>query len=314
MADCDTKRIVVLELDGMLATSVALTHDVLAGAQRAARAFGKTVEFSISRTDRISPRTMRDSLVIVPGLGCADAAELEAAIARPQVRGAVDQLRQLEGSGTTIGASCASVALLAEAGLLDGRRATTSWFLRPTLARRHPQIEFVADAMLVRDAEIYTGGAAMAQADLMLALVEPLVGADAADLCARYLLLDHRVSQRRFVVLRAMLGGDPLLVEAEQWAQTQIDRQFSLQEWADAVSTTPWTLRRRLQNACGLSPSRFLQQLRAEAAERHLAGGMTIASAAAAVGLADASTLHRLLRRAGRRPNVRTPRADTEGD
>jgi len=98
-------------------------------------------------------------------------------------------------SGAALAASCASTFLLAEARLLDGRRATTTWWLAPQFRDRYPDVELMTDRMVVADWPIATGGAAMAQMELMLAVVDRFAGPGLARACANHLLLDERRSQ-----------------------------------------------------------------------------------------------------------------------
>lgn len=104
-------------------------------------------------------------------------------------------------SGAMLAAPCASTFLLADTGLLDGRRATTTWWLAPLFRRRYPKVELVTDQIVVADWPIATGGAAMAQMDLMLAIVGRFAGPSLAKRCANYLLLDERHSQAPFMAI-----------------------------------------------------------------------------------------------------------------
>jgi transcriptional regulator GlxA family with amidase domain len=131
----------------------------------------------------------------------------------------------------------------------------------------------------------------------MLAVVRRFAGPDVAAMCARYLLLDVRRSQQPYVAIAALALGDAQLARADAWIRSQVGRTFALDELAAAVGSTPWTLARRFQRVCGMSPSRYVQQVRAEEARRRLAEGARFEEAAYAVGFADPSALRRLLRR-----------------
>jgi len=131
-------------------------------------------------------------LIIVPGLGTASVDELDATLKSPACRRLGDMLVEAFESGAMLAAPCASTFLLADTGLLNGRRATTTWWLAPLFRRRYPEVELVTDRIVVADWPIATGGAAMAQMDLMLAIVSRLAGPGLAKACANYLLLDER--------------------------------------------------------------------------------------------------------------------------
>ena len=171
-------------------------------------------------TVRLGPRRKRErlrgaDLVIVPGLGLgvASADELDAKLKSPACRRACDMLIQSFEAGATLAAACASTFLLAETGLLDGRRATTTWWLAPLFQRRYPKVELVTDRIVVADWPIATGGAAMAQMDLMLAIVGKFAGPKLASACANYLLLDERRSQVPFMAINYLASQDPKIAQ-----------------------------------------------------------------------------------------------------
>jgi transcriptional regulator GlxA family with amidase domain len=129
-----------------------------------------------------------------------------------------------------------------------------------------------------------------------------------ADQCARYLLLDQRRSQARYMALSHFAAADPQIAKAEAWARAHLDPDISVGDVAQAAGLTPRTLARRLQKVIGLSPVRFLQKLKVDAAlELIETSRLSIEEIASRVGYADPSTLRRLLQKnAGRsRRNLR---------
>lgn len=291
------RRIAIVHTGADLATSRALSHDVLATARQVAQALGRAMPFDVRILDdpRAEP-TGCDALVI-PGQGLADAAQVDAFLAGPDVSDWFAFLRACHASGATLVTSCSGVLLLAAAGLLDERACTTSWFLAPFLAHRHPRVRVHADALVVEDGPFITGGAALAQGEAVLALVARMAGFEVADLTARYLLLDNRRSQADFRLMRPLVAGDPLLAEAERWTRARLAEGFSIPDLARALGTTSRTLARRLARACGMSPIAFVNHIRREEAMRLLAAGSRFDQAAYAVGYSDPSALRRLLGR-----------------
>jgi DJ-1/PfpI family len=190
----DMIRVTVVEIDGCMASSAAITHDVMATANRIGAATKRALPFEVT-TVRCGPRRSRaqlrgTQLVIIPGLGTWSADALDGKLKSSACRRAGDMLVAAFESGAALAASCASTFLLAEARLLDGRRATTTWWLAPLFRDRYPEVELVTDRMVVADWPIATGGAAMAQMDLMLAVVDRFAGPGLPRACANYLLLD----------------------------------------------------------------------------------------------------------------------------
>jgi transcriptional regulator GlxA family with amidase domain len=295
-------RVSVLEIQGCLASSAAITHDVMATANRISGARNRALPFDV-HTVRCGPRRnsteLRDAeLIIIPGLGSASGNELEEKLKSPVCRRAGQMLVDAFKSGATLAASCASTFLLADAGLLDGRRATTTWWLAPLFRRRYPNVELVSEQMVVADWPIATGGAAMAQMDLMLAVVARFAAPRLAKACANYLLLDERRSQAPFMAITYLAGQDRKIAKAESWVRDNIARDFAMEELAEAVALAPRTFARRMALTCGLSPIQFVQRIRVETARYLLeTTRLSVEQIARQIGYAEPSTLRRLIRR-----------------
>ena len=209
----------------------------------------------------------------------------------------VETIKLAHDQGLYIATSCAGVWAAAAAGVLQGKVATTSWFLAAELAARHPEVAVEADCVLVESGSILTGGAAFAHADVMLAFVERFAGQAVADLCAKYLLLDRRRSQRPYLVLSALIQGDPQLTKAAEWVRRHISERFGVDEVAAVAGLGTRTFARRLKRTCGLSPIQFIQRIRMDVARQLLDRGLSYEAAAAEVGYSDATALRRVFRR-----------------
>ena len=230
-------KVTVVEIQGCMASSAAITHDVMATANQISGAAKRALPFNVTMV-RCGPRRssckLRDTdLIIVPGLGTASEDELDAKLKSPACRRLRDMLVEAFESGAMLAASCASTFLLADTGLLDGRRATTTWWLAQLFRRRYPKVELVTDQIVVADWPIATGGAAMAQMDLMLAIVGRFAGPSLAKACANYLLLDERHSQAPFMAIAYLASQDPRIVKAERWVRDNIARDFTIDELAE---------------------------------------------------------------------------------
>lgn len=295
-------KIVVLELTGRMASSAAITHDVLATANRVSTAAGRPAPFSVATLPCIGPHTRsvppRTDLVIVPGLGIDTADRLIDRLAAPDCRRASQLLERASRAGASIAASCASTFLLAQAGLLDGRRATTTWWFAPLFRSRYPAVTLLPEQIVVADWPIATGGAAMAQMDLMLAVVAKFAGLGLAKTCADYLLLDDGRSQAPFMAITYLASQDPIVAKAESWVRRNVSRDFSVGELAQALALSPRTFARRVSATCGLSPIGFVRRIRIETARFLLrTTRLSVEEIARRVGYADSSTLRRLMRR-----------------
>jgi transcriptional regulator GlxA family with amidase domain len=295
-------KVTVVEIQGCMASSAAITHDVMATANQISGSAKRALPFNVT-TVRCGPRRssgkLRNTdLIIVPGLGTASEDELNAKLQSPACRRLRDVLVDAFESGAMLAAPCASTFLLAETGLLDGRRATTTWWLAPLFRRRYPKVELVTDRIVVADWPIATGGAAMAQMDLMLAIVRRFAAPSLAKACANYLLLDERHSQAPFMAIAYLANQDPKIAKAERRVRDNITRDFTVDELAEAVALAPRTFARRIAGICGVSPIRFVQRIRIETARYLLeTTRLSVEEIARQVGYAEPSTLRRLIRR-----------------
>ncbi len=242
--------------------------------------------------------------VVVPGIGSASPGEMARRLGEPDVQSAVEWLAKAIDS--RIAASCTGTFVAAEAGALGGRAVTTTWWLAGLFAARYPDCRLDADRMLVKDGPVFTAGASMGHIDLVLAIAEEVFGVEIARAMAARAAATPQPSQAPFqrgVMFREM---DPNLAAIERYVLAQIDQPVRLAELAAATHTSPRTLTRRVQAATGLSPVQFAQRIKVEAALDLLRDSRrSVRDVAQAVGLADASTLNRLIRRiTGRSPGT----------
>ena len=239
----------------------------------------------------------RPDAVLVPALGAKMPEALAARLVRPDVADAAALLQRWFAAGATMGAACTGTFLLAESALLDGRRATTSWWLAPMFRQRYPQIALDESQMLVNSSGVTTAGAAMAHLDLALSVVRSRSPALAA-LAARYLLVEARGSQAAFVIPDHLAHADPVVERFERWARHRLAKGFSLSQAALAVGASERTLARRLRGVLGKSPLSYFQDLRVERAVHLLQTGHdSVDRIATQIGYADGVTLRSLLRR-----------------
>jgi addiction module RelE/StbE family toxin len=236
-------------------------------------------------------------VVLVPAFGDKMPDTLSARLTRPDVPDAVTALQQWSTAGAHLGAACSGSFLLAESGLLDGHRATTSWWLGPMFRQRYPNVTLDESRMIVNSTRFTTAGAALAHVDLALRIIRGRSPALAA-LVARYLLVEARSSQAEFVIPDHIAHADPMVERFECWARRRLAKGFSLAEAASAAGTSERTLARRLQSVLGKTPLSYFQDLRVEHAVHLLrTGNASVDQVAAQVGYSDGVTLRALLRR-----------------
>ena len=303
-------QICVLALDGVFDTGLAAVLDTFQtanelseGARSASR-----LRFTVAGLRKRAktqqgfqvplaalPRS-RPDVVVVPALGAKSPLTLAPALLRRDVVEAGELLDKWAAAGTLVAAACTSTFVLAQAGLLDGKRATTTWWLAPYFRQRFPLVELDDSRMIVESHGVVTAGAALAHIDLALWLVRRKSPALARN-AAHFLTFDGRPSQTAYVMQDHLAHADPLVEKFETWARRNLT-SFSLDAAARSVGTSERTLERRLQAVLGKSPLSFVQDLRVEQAIHRLhTTAQSIEEIACAVGYQDGVTLRTLLRK-----------------
>ncbi|MGH3209927.1 MAG: GlxA family transcriptional regulator [Trebonia sp.] len=172
-----------------------------------------------------------------------------------------------------VASDCTGAFLLAEAGLLDGRRATTHWAHCRELREQYPAIEVDPDPIFIKDGTIATSAGITAGIDLALALVEDDLGRDAALSIARGLVVFLRRpgNQAQFSAqLSAQVAGRAPLRDVQQWIAEHPAGDLSVEVLAEKASLSPRHFARAFAAEVGMPPGRYVERTRLEAARRHL--------------------------------------------
>lgn len=306
----------ILVLPGAHATGVAITLDVLAAASAVAPRMklpqpswrvlspaGGSVTLSSGMqvaTAALPTRRRADlSTWVVPGLGLDSSGALETGLARPEAKQAIAAIGRHAEHGGSVAASCSAVFLLQAAGLLDGRRVTTAWWLAAELRRLEPGCVVNADRMVCADGPVSTAGAAFAQTDLMLHLLRTRFGAGLADAVSRVLLIDARQAQAPFVVPRMLSNGNELVGRLVARIESALPHPPSVSALAAEFAMSQRTLSRHVQEATGRSTMALVQSVRLNRARMLIESSrMTIERVAEQVGYEDATALRRMMRKA----------------
>lgn len=240
---------------------------------------------------------LKPDWIVLPGLGLVSDSAISTRLVQKDAVAAMEVLRRFAGTAM-IGASCSSVFLLAETGLLAQRHVTMTWWLAHLFRVRYPDVRLDETRMLVRDASFLTAGSAFAQLDLALAIVSDIMGSATAHLCSRYLLIDQRPSQARYMMPTHRQHADPTVIAAERWIDRHISGPISVTDLASALAVSPKTLARRIDAATGVSPVKFVQRRRLlHAAHLIETSSLSIEAIAAKVGYQAGTALRKLIKR-----------------
>lgn len=234
------------------------------------------------------------------------------------LRGAIDTLLVVGGEGTQaalgddvllgwirragprarrLASVCSGAFLLAHTGLLDGRRATTHWRSCDLLARLYPKVKVEPDPIFIRDGRIYTSAGVCAGMDLALSLVEEDMGREVALSVARNLVvfLKRPGGQSQFSAqLRAQLPEREPMHDLEAWIAEHPEADLSVASLAGRVAMSPRNFARVFARDVGMTPARYVERARVEAARRHLEeSGASMEQIARSCGFGTSETMRR---------------------
>jgi transcriptional regulator GlxA family with amidase domain len=304
--------------DGILASGVSAPADVFTaanhfGAKSARSGLFRPFAWRVESLDGSPVRTVSGQTVAVDGridarrrsdaiLATAPfVADMDEFMARrEQVDALASALRRQHKAGAIVGSYCTGSYLLAEAGLLDGRIATTHWAKAADFARRYPKVELRADEVFTEQEGVLCSGAVTSFLNLALHLVEIFAGPQLAATTAKALLIDtNRISQASYATLLGEHGHtDQLVARAQRRMETTLQKGFRLSELAAHLAVSERTLNRRFKQAVGDAPLEYLQTLRVEVAKRMLEKGrISLEAVSERVGYGDPTTFRQLFKR-----------------
>ncbi|WP_331284079.1 GlxA family transcriptional regulator [Pseudomonas anguilliseptica] len=192
---------------------------------------------------------------------------------------------------------CSSAFLLAAAGVLDGRRATTHWALAAQFRQRFPQVNLQIEQLVCEDGNLLSSGGAHAGLDLCLHLIAQHGGDNLAQQVANAMVFDsQRGLQSRFAPLLPAHSSDGQLTPVLQWMQRHHGENIDLNRLAAQANCSSRTLLRRFKASTGLTPNDYLQRVRISAAQRALRSPASLEQIAAQVGYADRATFAKLFK------------------
>jgi transcriptional regulator GlxA family with amidase domain len=239
-----------------------------------------------------------DTLVVAGGLGTVAARRDEQLVA---------WLREAAGRSRRVTSVCTGAFLLAKAGLLDGRRATTHWDHCAALRRNHPEVTVEPDSIFVRDTrsgtggDVYTSAGVTAGIDLALALVEEDAGRGAALEVARQLVVfvQRPGGQAQFSAqLAHPPARRPTLRELQAWLPDHLDEDLTVETLAERAFMSPRNFARAFRREVGVTPAAYVTSLRVERARLELeAGDAPVEVVARRCGFGTVETMRRSFQR-----------------
>jgi transcriptional regulator GlxA family with amidase domain len=276
-----TRRVIIIAFPDFLSLDVAGPLDVFGFATRQLDASGRhapAYEVEVAAQDEgpvrsstglliHATRSLRDlepavdTVMVAGGRGAGPARSDDALL---------DALRRMALSARRTCSVCTGALVLAAAGLLDGKRATTHWSCARELASSNPRVQVEADSIFVRDGNIYTSAGVTAGIDLALALVEEDVGRDVALAVARDLVVFARRpgGQSQFSTqLSAQIADVSEIRELQQWILDHPDADLSIEACAKRMHMSPRNFARVFTREVGTTPADWIESVRVEKAQ-----------------------------------------------
>lgn len=223
----------------------------------------------------------------------------------PSTPALVEFLQRAASTSRRIGATCTGAFNLAEAGLLDGRRATTHWHYADLLRRRFPHIHVEEDRIFIIDGAVWTSAGMSACIDLALALVEKDAGGAVARAVAKSLVVYHRRAggQSQFSALLDLEPRSDRIRAALDFARQNLQQELSVDQLADAAHLSRRQFARTFRNETGQTPAKAVEHLRVEAARLMMESGRhSIDVVARDTGFGDRERMRRAFLRAFGQP------------
>lgn len=220
----------------------------------------------------------------------------------------VDFLRQSSTLSRRTASICTGAFLLAEAGILDGRRVTTHWAHARQLQQLYPKTRVEEDRIFINDGKVWTSAGMTACIDLSLALVEQDIGVSNASMIARKMVVYHRRSggQSQFSALLEMEAKSDRIQNALNYAKRNLTRELPVDELADAANLSRRQFSRAFRSETGQSPAKAVETLRVELARTMLEDSHhSIDVVARETGFSDPERMRRaFLRKFGQPPQA----------
>jgi transcriptional regulator GlxA family with amidase domain len=229
--------------------------------------------------------------IVVPGIGDR---------AWPLPPAPVDALRAAAEGGARVASICTGAFVLAAAGLLDGRRATTHWRYAALLTREFPAVEVDPDVLYVDEGDVLSSAGVAAGIDLCLHIVRKDHGAEVANRIARRIVVAaHRDGGQAQFVERPLPAADGGLAATRAWMEERLDEQLTVEDMARHAACSPRSFARRFRAETGTTPLQWLIGRRVAEAQRLLEGSeLPVEQVASRAGFGTAAALRQHFGRA----------------
>lgn len=208
---------------------------------------------------------------------------------------ALSALNKAHSNGAHIVGLCTGTFVLAEAGLLNDRESTTSWWLSPKFSARYRDTNVNSNRMITLDDRIICAGAGAAYFDATLAIISTTAGPWLSEMVASYFVVDRRrASQSAYMIPAHLISADPKIMQADRIIRQNISSKINIERLANELALSERSFHRRLVAVTGLSPRAYISAVRMEIAKNLvLSGKLSVDEIAEKVGYLDTNAFRR---------------------
>jgi transcriptional regulator GlxA family with amidase domain len=303
-------KIAVLDFEGSIGSSVAGPYDFftktpLAFQLLTGKALPVTLDADIvqraplegmTAANRVSIRSRRQyDLVIIPAM---DFDCIHKVIAREKEL--IAWVKKQHDNGAEIASICLGAFVLAETGLLNGRRATTHWLGAPMFREMYPEVKLEDDKIIVDEGRIYTCAGAYTFTTFMIYLIEKFCGHEAAFIASKvFMVAMHNQPQKTFSIFQLQQAHtDDAIKSTQQFIEKNYKKRLRVEDLASLCNMSSRNFIRRFEQATGNTSLEYQQRVRIEAAKRILEEGkQNIEQAACSIGYDDLSFFRKVFKR-----------------
>lgn len=306
-----TCNIVIPIMDGCMGLSVLGPADLFNTANQLARQTGRQgVNFIVSLLSENGEPVRTSSghvlaadgswkqcstadVILLPGLGAGSMEQLDEHL--KQTRDLREWIRKAADENVLLTASCTGTTLLADAGLLNGKNATTTWWIEPLFREKFPDVQLDVGEILVEDGNLLTAAAGTSSLDLALHVITRVAGRKLARLTARFMVVEGARSQQKpYIVPWHRKSRDTLIEQAESWMFQNLSTNARIDDLAADLGVSSRTLLRRFKLHTGMTPQAYFQQIRMDQIKTRLEDSdQSIAQISDAFGFADENSFRR---------------------
>ncbi len=238
-------------------------------------------------------------IIIIPGFNHRNGRDVSNFVSN-MPDGYLGWLKARYADGKVLCGICSGTFVLAEAGLLDGHVATTSWWLTKTFRRRYPAVDLHPREVVTEDANLICGGSASSWMHVCLALIRRYISHEVANACAAIMLVDpQQASQAPYLRAEHLTSGrDDAIERAIHFMREQVSHDISVADLANLAAMSERTFVRRFRDVTGMPPGHYLQKMRIDLAKQQLAQtDLALEKIMINVGYNDVSSFRRLFKK-----------------